>query len=165
MDALDAQKLAFRQEVKRLPKAKPPRPGPGEKFLKGPIPWSWLSKGASLKGQALHVGLALWLLAGIKRSQSVALSNSVLQDLGVSRFSGYRALHALEEAGLISVERHTGRNPVVTILATLGGKHFLKAPRTDPSPIAAVRRTSLVSFWIELKITSPPPGASEAGGS
>jgi len=116
MDAFDPKKLAYRREVKRPPKAKPPRPGPGEKFLKGPIPWSWLSKGASLKGQALHVGIALWLLAGIKRSQSVALSNSVLRDLGVSRYSGYRALHALEGAGLISVDRHTGRNPLVTIL-------------------------------------------------
>jgi hypothetical protein len=116
MDAFDPQKLACSREVKRLPKVKPPRPGPGDKFLKGPIPWSWLSKGASLKGQALHVGIALWLLAGIKRSQSVRLSNSVLEDLGVSRFSGYRALHTLESAGLISVDRHAGRNPVVTIL-------------------------------------------------
>jgi len=116
MDAFDPKKLAYRREVKRVPKTKPPRPGPGEKFLKGPIPWSWLSKSASLKGQTLHVGIALWLLAGIKRSQSVALSNLVLRDLGVSRFSGYRALHALESAGLISVYRHTGRNPVVTIL-------------------------------------------------
>jgi hypothetical protein len=121
MDAFDPKKLAYHREVKRLPKVKPPRPGPGEKFLKGPIPWPWLSKGANLKGQTLHVGLALWFLAGIKRSQSVALSNSVLQDLGVSRFSCYRALHALEGAGLISVERHTGRNPVVTILAAFGG--------------------------------------------
>ena len=116
MAPFDPKKLAYRREVNRLPKVKPPRPGPGEKFLKGPIPWSWLSKGASLKGQALHVGIALWLLAGIKRSRSVALSNLVLQDLGVSRYSGYRALHALESAGLISVVRHTGLNPVVTIL-------------------------------------------------
>jgi hypothetical protein len=122
MDAFDPKKLACRREVKRLPKTKPPRPGPGEKFLKGPIPWSWISKGASLKGQALHVGIALWLLAGIKRSQSVALSNSVLQDLGVSRYSGYRALHALESAGLISVDRHAGRNPVVTILDACASK-------------------------------------------
>jgi hypothetical protein len=128
MDTFDPQKLACRREVKRLPKTKPPRPGPGEKFLKGPIPWSWISKGASLKGQALHVGIALWLLAGIKRSQSVALSNSVLQDLGVSRYSGYRALHSLESAGLISVDRHTGRNPVVTILATLGGETLPEGP-------------------------------------
>jgi len=116
MEALDPKKLTFHREVKRPPKAKLPRPGPGEKFLKGPIPWLWLSKGAILKGQALHVGIALWFLAGIKRSQTVALSNSVLQDLGVSRFSGYRALHTLESAGLISVNRHTGRNPVVKIL-------------------------------------------------
>jgi hypothetical protein len=128
MDALDPQKLTYRRGVGRLPKAKPPRPAPGEKFLKGPIPWSWLSKGASLKGQTLHVGLALWFLAGMKRSQSVALSNSVLQDLGVSRYSGYRALQVLEGAGLISVDRHTGRNPVVTILDTRGEQTQAEEP-------------------------------------
>ena len=116
MDALDPKKLAYRREVNRLPKVKPPRPGPGEKFLKVPIPWSWLSKAARLKGQALHVGMALWFLAGIKRNGTITLSGSVLEDLGVSRHSGYRALHALESAGLISVDRYTGRNPVVTIL-------------------------------------------------
>jgi hypothetical protein len=121
MSVINLKKLAYHREAKRLPKAKPPRLGPREKFLKGPIPWSWLSKGARLKGHALHIGIALWFLAGLKRSQSVALSNSVLHDLGVSRFSGYRALHALESAGLISVDRHTGRNPVVTILDVGGG--------------------------------------------
>jgi hypothetical protein len=128
MDALDPQKLTYRRGVGRLPKAKPPRPAPGEKFLKGPIPWSWLSNGSSLKGHALHVGIALWFLAGIKRSQSVALSNSVLQDLGVSRYSGYRALQSLESAGLISVDRHTGRNPVVTILDTRGEQTQAEEP-------------------------------------
>ncbi len=116
MDAVDLQKLAYRREVRRLPKAKSPRPGPGEKFLKGPIPMSWLSKAARLKGQALHVGMALWFLAGIKRNGTVALASSVLEDLGVSRYSEYRALRELEDAGLITVDRHNGRNPVVTIL-------------------------------------------------
>jgi len=77
---------------------------------------SWLSKAARLKGQALHVGMALWFLAGIKRNGTVALASSVVEDLGVSRYSEYRALRELEDAGLITVDRHTGRNPVVTIL-------------------------------------------------
>src|SRR5665647_1578108 len=101
MDAFDPKKLAYRREVKRLPKAKPPRPGSGEKFLKGPIPWSWITKATSLGGHALHVAVAIWFLAGIKKDGRIALSNSVLEDLGVSRFSGYRALHALESACLI----------------------------------------------------------------
>jgi hypothetical protein len=128
MDAFDPKKLAYRREVKQLPKAKPPRPGPGEKFLMGPIPWSWLSKAARLKGHALHVGIALWFLAGLKKRGTVTLSSSVLKDLGVSRFSGYRALQALESAGLISVDRHIGRNPVVTILDGLGRQTQAEGP-------------------------------------
>lgn len=128
MDAFDPKKLAYRREVKRSPKAKPPRPGPGEKFLKGPILWSWIAKAARLKGHALHVGMALWFLAGIKRDGTITLSGSVLEDLGVSRHSGYRALHALESAGLISVDRHTGRNPMVTILDAWGGQTQAEGP-------------------------------------
>jgi hypothetical protein len=128
MDAFDPKKLAYRREVNGLPKAKPPRPGSGEKFLKGPIPWSWITKAASLGGHALHVAVAIWFLAGIKKNGRIALSNSVLEDLRVSRFSGYRALHALESAGLISVGRHTGRNPVVTILDAEEGQTKAKGP-------------------------------------
>jgi hypothetical protein len=120
MDTFDPNKLAYRQAGKQLPKAKAPRPGPGEKFLKGPIPWSWHSKAGRLKGHALHVGIVLWFLAGFKKGGTVTLSSSVLRDLGVTRESKYRGLKELESAGLISVDRHTGRNPVVTILGVRG---------------------------------------------
>jgi DNA-binding MarR family transcriptional regulator len=85
-------------------------------FLKGPIPWRWLCQAASLSGKALHVAVALRFLAGLNKSNGVALSGRVLKDLGVSRHASYRALRALEEAGLIFVERHSGRNPFVTIV-------------------------------------------------
>lgn len=113
---LDPKKLTYRPKAERPPKAKPPRHGPGEKFLKGPVPWAWVEKAGRLKGHALHVGIALWLLAGINKNRTVKLSSSPLDNLGVSRFSMYRALQKLESAGLITVDRHTGRNPVVTIL-------------------------------------------------
>ena len=32
---------------------KPPRHRPGEKFLRGPIPWTWLQQAARLRGSAL----------------------------------------------------------------------------------------------------------------
>lgn len=96
---------------------KAPRHRLGEKFLLGPIPWDWLSVAAGLPGRALHVGIALWFLSGIKgRVATVALSNTVLCDLGVNRHAAYRGLAALEAAGLVSVERHRGRNSIVTIL-------------------------------------------------
>ena len=94
----------------------PPRHLGNEKFLKGPIPWNWLSQAARLKGYSLHVAIALWFLAGLNRNRTVALTNTVLQGLGINRFTKSRALKALEQARLVSVTHHQGRNPVVTIL-------------------------------------------------
>jgi hypothetical protein len=96
--------------------AKPPRHSKGEHFLKGPIPWKWLTSVAPLGGKALQVGIALWYLAGMRKSARVQLVPSVLQELSVSRYAAYRALGALESAQLVRVERHRGRSPVVTIL-------------------------------------------------
>jgi hypothetical protein len=88
----------------------------GEWFLKGPVPWFWLSQAAVLPGRALHVGIALWLLAGMRKSATVSLSRRVLNDLGVSRHSGYRALKLLEGARLVAVSRRRGRLSRVTLL-------------------------------------------------
>ena len=35
-----------------------PRHKPGEKFLKGPIPWPWIESAGALPGKALAIGLA-----------------------------------------------------------------------------------------------------------
>ena len=67
----------------------------GERFLKGPIPWSWLSQAAVLPGRALQVAMALWHLAGMRKSATVSLSTKVLSELGVQRQAGYRGLKAL----------------------------------------------------------------------
>jgi hypothetical protein len=90
----------------------------GKMFIKGPIPLGWITKAAGVEGKTLHVAIALWFLAGLKRSRTVALSQSALRLFGVSRQAGYRALFRLEGAGLVSVERHQGRNPIVTIRVT-----------------------------------------------
>src|SRR5215469_4111057 len=75
---------------------KPRRFNRGEKFLRGPIPWSWLSIAARLPGKALSVGLAIWHLNGFKNTGTVELSRRPLEDLGVSRQAGYRGLRTLE---------------------------------------------------------------------
>ncbi len=92
------------------------KPGKGEKFLKGPIPWSWLQGAASSSGKALHVAVALWFFVGMSRRLTVAVNLSRLGDLGVSRDSARRGLHALEKRGLVFVQRHPGRKPLVTVL-------------------------------------------------
>jgi hypothetical protein len=98
------------------PAIRPPRHQQGAKFLKGPIPLSWLTVAAAQPGKALHVSLALWFLAGLRRNRTVELSAKVLSSFGVNRYAAYRGLKALEQAGLLSVVRHPGRLPTVTIL-------------------------------------------------
>ncbi len=104
-----------------IPKGKPirtraPRHRRGEMFLRGPIPLHWITIASHLGGKALHVGLAIWFFAGMKRSRIISLNLSQPEKFGFDRFSGSRALAALEKAGLVLVERHPGRKPVVTIL-------------------------------------------------
>jgi DNA-binding MarR family transcriptional regulator len=84
--------------------------------LKGPIPWDWLCKAASETGRALHVAIALWFLAGVKKTGRVKLSGAILRSLGVTRHSAARGLKKLEAANLVKVERFPGRNPIVTLL-------------------------------------------------
>ena len=64
--------------------------------------------------------MALWFLAGMKRSGEVSLSLSSLVDLEVNRFAASRGLGALENAGLVSVVRQPGRKPTVTLLGSAG---------------------------------------------
>ena len=85
-------------------------------FLKGPVPYPWLVKASQLPGKALHVGIVIHFLHGVTKSEEITLKNSILREFGVARHSGYRALKVLENAGLISVSRKLGRNPVVTVL-------------------------------------------------
>jgi hypothetical protein len=95
---------------------KPPHHKPGEKFIKGPIPWNWITRAGCLPGKALQVAVTIWFLAGIKRTGTIQLSNKCLRDIGVNRYSKNRALKSLEINRLVAVERHKGRSPVVTIL-------------------------------------------------
>ena len=93
-----------------------PRASKSERFIRGPIPLKWLTVAARLPGKSLHVGIALWLEAGLRKSAVVPLSNVTGRLFGLDRNSKYRGLDWLEGVGLIAVERKLGRAPVVTIL-------------------------------------------------
>jgi hypothetical protein len=89
------------------------------KFLRGPIPLSWLGQACRLTGEkALATALAIWFLVGLRqRKHDLSLSTACLELFGVlNRSAKYRAITALEKAGLIRVERKRGKNPLVTIL-------------------------------------------------
>jgi hypothetical protein len=85
-------------------------------FLKGPIPWDWVSQAARLPGKTLHVALELWRESGCECSRTVHWSPSGMRRLGVSRGAGYVALARLEIAKLLTVKRRPGCAPLVTIL-------------------------------------------------
>nr|AHZ45652.1 hypothetical protein [uncultured bacterium] len=88
-------------------------------FLRGPVPLSWLGRAFVLPGKnVVLVALAIWFEAGRRDSRErLKLTSAILGRFGVTdRSAKYRALLALEEAGLIRVERRPRANPLVTIL-------------------------------------------------
>ena len=116
-DDADIKSLSYSYQIQesQLPN-KLPKHRPGEQFLKGPIPLDWLEKAALLPSKAFLVGIILWYLAGIKKQRTIPISNSITKRFGIGRSTKYRALKALECAGLVSICHQPGRSPLVTIL-------------------------------------------------
>jgi hypothetical protein len=90
------------------------------KFLKGPIPLSWLSRACEIGGgKTLATALAIWWVSGLRNSSktNLRITTETLKQFAVTeRNAKYRALQALENAGLIKVVREKGKNPFVTII-------------------------------------------------
>jgi len=103
-----------------LPDPRPKRPRRRQSgwFVKGPIPGEWLSRAARLPGKALHVGLAVWYQFGLSKAWPVVLTGRVLERFGVRPDAGRRGLRQLEGDKLVSVNRHPGRCPRVTVRKT-----------------------------------------------
>ena len=86
------------------------------RFIKGPLPLPWFQRAAALPGKAFTVAVGLWYVSGLCRSDTFSFKRSVAADFGVSPDATYDALTNLEAAGPVSVARHRGRSPTVTIL-------------------------------------------------
>ena len=121
--SIDPKQIALPDGLR--PESAPPKVKAAEKasrkritgrFLRGPIPLEWLMKAGQQSGQALHVAIAIWFLTGVKNTNSVQLSNKLLREFGVDRYSKRRALKQLSNAKLISVKQGRGKSPVVTVL-------------------------------------------------
>ena len=70
-----------------------------------------------LPGHALHVGVVLWHKAFLSDfNAEVSHSATAMEKWGVSRYAAMRGLAELERAGLVAVDRHSGRKARVTIL-------------------------------------------------
>lgn len=104
--------------TKSLIQPKPERPKfiIDGRFLKGPISLAWLQTASRLPGKSFHVAIAICFLVGLKKSKRVKLTQKLLNEFDVTRYSKYRALVCLSEAGLISIETTNGKNPMVTTL-------------------------------------------------
>ena len=92
------------------------RLSPDASFIAGPVDIEWLSQARKLGVTALWVGLILWFLRGLRRSDSFLVSNKMLRKWGIEPDAKTRALRKLEKAQLIAVERRGRRSPMVTIL-------------------------------------------------
>jgi hypothetical protein len=106
------------EQVAKAPRKPPPQRKPRRMFAGNfvpALPLEWAHTAGCLPGKVLHVALAIWRQAALRKSTTIALPNSPLAGYGVNRRAKRAALLALEKAGLIRVEWKPGRNPIVTI--------------------------------------------------
>src|SRR4051794_10751730 len=110
--SFDPHHLMLLPSMKGVPEPsskQPPRHGPGEKFIKGPVPWNWIRRAAPLRGRAMAVAMLIWREAGIQRTRCPKLCLGWAAELGVNRQAARRGLGFLENADLIRIERKNGR--------------------------------------------------------
>ena len=92
----------------------PPRPTNG--YVTVPLPWlARVLPVVHTPGQ-LVVALLLYRECLMRRSNTVALSNNKLRELGISRQTKYRALGGLQEAGAVTIGTRNGRSMRITLL-------------------------------------------------
>jgi hypothetical protein len=115
VDPFDPDRLRLSASPSAPARRPPPRPGAGERFLKGPIPMTWIEAAIVLPGKALAVGMFLWFKAGCVRADTVNITYARLAGHGLSESTARRGLRALESAGLVTIERRAGRALRVTI--------------------------------------------------
>lgn len=118
MNALDLYQYCLppTESPTKMSSKKPPRHKQNELFIKGPIPVNWFKTAMQKSTAAVRVGVVLWFLAGITTSREVKPTWQHYRLFGFSEQVAYRGLKDLESAGLITVKRHRGRCPVVTVL-------------------------------------------------
>jgi len=102
-----------------------PRNEPGDGFVKGPIPLEWLRLASRCGYRAEAVALLVWYAAGVQRANPCKITSKVLAELYVNPRTARKVLERFAGAGLVDVEFHRGRSPVVTITSP-GGPSFPK---------------------------------------
>ena len=112
-----------------------PRHRRGEAFLKGPIPYAWVSTACRLPGSGLRVALGVRFLRGRYGGSSGGASGRSAAGLGLSESTTRRGLHAAEEAGLVVAAREPGCKPSLAVVgATERDGHPDRPPLYGPIP-------------------------------
>ncbi len=106
-----------------------PASGPekGKGFLAGPIDAAWLRTAIQISSAAAIASIPLWFKVGVTRdkffknhleqSRFFKVNRGLREQFGVKQHTMTRGLHALEEHGLIKIEKGgRGRCPVVAII-------------------------------------------------
>jgi hypothetical protein len=83
------------------------------KFVKFPRMWQVCL--AEMRANGCTYRVALYLLDRASFSRRVVLSTKTMQKHGVSRNGKRNALQQLRRKGLIAVEEHSNKSPVVTV--------------------------------------------------
>ena len=84
------------------------------RFLRGPIPLEWVRK--NIRDSADRLLLVMLAHADMQRTTELKVSADILRDAGIAgRKVEYRALSVLEERGVLSVSRRSGRRPRVQL--------------------------------------------------
>jgi DNA-binding MarR family transcriptional regulator len=117
------------------------------RFIRGPIPWNWITKLSGLSSSSNLVAWAIWHVAGlVSRETDLQIHKELLNDLNISRWTFARALSSLEKAGLVQVKRRKGARPLITILH----------PESLPEPLEAEAPQVIGPAFMEISVTEPP---------
>jgi hypothetical protein len=80
------------------------------------IPWRMVERVGRLPGKALLLYAIVWRQGLIEGARTVVLTSQACLRCGITRHQKTLALAELEAHGFLQVDRHHGRNPVVTLL-------------------------------------------------
>ena len=91
-----------------------PQKAPNGRFIKGPIPLSWIQKACTVGAEKL--ALYLMYIKGLTGWSKIPLKSAELERFGLSPKTRRVQLTKLEEAGLVKAEKAVGKKPVVTVI-------------------------------------------------
>ena len=86
------------------------------RFIKGPVPIATIAAATRKSPAALQAALVLFFLHGMTGKRRFKAEPARFDELGISRKSRQRGLQALEEIGLIAIDRRNGCAMEVTLL-------------------------------------------------